>query len=117
MNLRERLREFIAYKNLPETEFQRIVGLGNGSVAKMGDNTRRSTLDKISNKFPDLNISWLLTGQGNMLSYDGINEDDINYDEIETRPRIPLDAAAGSLSMLSTPITEYECEKMPLIPR
>ena len=34
----------------------------------MGENTRRSTLEKISNAFPELNINWLLTGEGEMLS-------------------------------------------------
>lgn len=116
MNLRERLREFIASKSLSEVEFQRIVGLGNGSVSKMGDNTRRSTIDKISNKFPDLNTTWLLTGQGRMTINQQSEEND-SIEEVETRPRIPLDAESGSLSVISTSVMDYDCERMPLIPR
>ncbi|WP_440441036.1 S24 family peptidase [Phocaeicola coprocola] len=33
----------------------------------MGNNTRRSTIDKISKSYPELNTNWLLTGEGGML--------------------------------------------------
>lgn len=47
-------------------QFERLCSLANGSVSKMGENTRRSTLEKISNAFPELNKNWLLTGEGEM---------------------------------------------------
>ena len=34
----------------------------------MGDNTRRSTVNKIYNVYPQLDIDWLLTGKGSMLN-------------------------------------------------
>ncbi len=46
--LKERLLYFIEYKGLPVQMFEKIVGLSNAAVSKMGDNTRRSTIDKIS---------------------------------------------------------------------
>ena len=67
--LKERLLYFIEYKGLPVQMFEKIVGLSNAAVSKMGDNTRRSTIDKISKSFPELDVNWLLTGQGEMLSY------------------------------------------------
>lgn len=68
MGLRDRLKLFIRYKSLNDSIFEKTVGLSNGSVSKMGENTRRSTLDKISKKFPELNRIWLITGEGNMLN-------------------------------------------------
>lgn len=65
--LKERLFYFIEYKGLTVQSFEKTVGLSNGAVSKMGDNTRRSTIDKISNFFGDLNKNWLLTGEGEML--------------------------------------------------
>ena len=62
--LKERLLYFIEYKGLPVQMFEKIVGLSNAAVSKMGDNTRRSTIDKISKSFPELDVNWLLTGQG-----------------------------------------------------
>ena len=73
MNLRDRLLQFIKYKELTTQKFEQLVGLSNAAVAKMGDNTRRSTIDKISNVFPELNQSWLLTGEGQMLKSESAN--------------------------------------------
>lgn len=47
--------------------FELQCGLSNGAVSKMGNNTRRSTIDKISKSYPELNTNWLLTGEGGML--------------------------------------------------
>lgn len=66
ISLSERISLFIANKGLKVAQFERLCSLANGSVSKMGENTRRSTLEKISNAFPELNINWLLTGEGEM---------------------------------------------------
>ena len=64
----KRILEFIDYLGISTAEFERNCGLSNGSVSKMGENTRRSTIDKISNIYPQLNVNWLLTGEGNMIN-------------------------------------------------
>ena len=65
--MKERLLQFIDYLGFTKAEFERKCGLGNGSVSKMGDNTRMSTIDAISNLYPELNIAWLRTGEGSMI--------------------------------------------------
>lgn len=67
MGLKERIMQYISYRRMTVQTFEFEAHLSNGAVSKMGDNTRRSTLDKISNSFPDLNRTWLLTGEGDML--------------------------------------------------
>lgn len=67
MDLKSRLIEFIEHKGLSVQSFEIQCNLSNGAVSKMGNNTRRSTIDKISKSYPDLNTTWLLTGEGNML--------------------------------------------------
>lgn len=67
MSLKDRVLYFIAYKGLTPRGFEIAVGLSNGAVAKMADNTRRSTIDKISNTYPDVNPAWLISGEGDML--------------------------------------------------
>lgn len=67
MGLKERLLQFIEYKSMDKAAFERSVGLSNDAVNKMGENTRKSTIDKISNTYPELNIIWLRTGEGKML--------------------------------------------------
>lgn len=66
MGLKERILQYISYKGLTVQMFENKAMLSNGAVSKMGNNTRRSTLDKISNFFPDLNKNWLITGEGKM---------------------------------------------------
>lgn len=79
MDLRERLLQFIDYKGLDKASFERAADLSNGFVDKSGNNTRKKSLDKISIAFPELNIAWLRTGEGSMLS------DQVVYEETKTR--------------------------------
>lgn len=65
--MNKRILQFIDYLGISVSEFERTCNLSNGAVSKMGDNTRRSTIDKISNVYPELNTDWLLTNKGNML--------------------------------------------------
>lgn len=67
MGLKDRLLQFIGYTGLDIAVFERSVGLSNGAVHKMGEGTRSSTIDKISEKYPVLNAAWLKTGVGEML--------------------------------------------------
>lgn len=68
-------------------------------------------------EIPTVNINevWLLTGEGGMLKNSSTGN--MIDEEVETRPRIPLDAAAGALSVISSSISEYECERLPMITR
>lgn len=67
MDLNERIYRYLEFKGITPREMEVRANLSNGAVSKMGNGTRRSTIDKISNAFPDLNIPWLLTGEGDML--------------------------------------------------
>ena len=67
MGLKDRLLQFIGYTGLDIAAFERSVGLSNGAVHKMGEGTRASTIDKISETYPTLNAAWLKTGVGEML--------------------------------------------------
>lgn len=66
--MKERLLEYIEYKKLKNTDFEKRAGLSNGFVNNFGDNIREKTLQKISDAFPDLNIDWWKTGLGTMIN-------------------------------------------------
>ena len=66
--MNERILQFIEYLGISVSEFERSCNLSNGAVSKMGDNTRRATLNKICYIYPQLNIDWLLTGKGDMIN-------------------------------------------------
>ena len=78
----------------------------------------RNTFDTelIYTKCDFLNPEWLLTGKGEMLKTEKppthIKK---QREEEETRPRIPMDATAGSLSIAVDNVTMEQCEQMPVI--
>lgn len=71
MDLKERFLAYLEYKGIKKAAFEKDAGFGNGFVDKMGNNTRTTTLDKVSIFCPDLNINWLRTGEGEMLKTTG----------------------------------------------
>lgn len=101
MDLQERIRQFIRHLGLTVSEFEGKAGLSNGSVSKMGDGTRRKTIDKISNSFPELSKVWLLTGEGEMLTSEAPEVEQTIQDNEESEgkliPLLPLSAEGGSL--------------------
>lgn len=66
MTLQDRLSEYLTAKSLNNRDFERMCGLSNGTAARLRNTTRKSTFDRIAN-YCDLNVDWLLTGEGDML--------------------------------------------------
>lgn len=80
--MNERIIKFINYLGVSVSEFERICDLGNGAVSKMSDNTRISTLEKISKKYPSLNTDWLRTGRGKMINENSQKIGDISNSKV-----------------------------------
>lgn len=120
----ERLSLFMKTKGLNDNQLTVKANLSNGLIGKVinGKSALSAVnIAKILQAFPDLSSDWLLIGRGNMLIESGPTPRESTrhekFDEIETRPRIPFDAAAGSLSIVTESVTESECERFPVIPR
>lgn len=116
MSLKSRLMSFLSYKELNPKSFEAMVGLSNGSVAKMGDNTRRSTIDKIVSVFPELNPSWLLTGEGEMLKGEvpeaAVIKPDYKEESYHLVPLINIDSVGGLHSQNMLDASEQYLIKM-----
>lgn len=65
--MKKRLIDFLAYLGIGQLKFEENVGLSRGYVNKIGDNITVKSLNKISLVYPELNINWLKTGEGEML--------------------------------------------------
>lgn len=66
----DRLMEFIRYSGLSARQFDLSIGAGNGYTLRMSKNRASVGSDVIENilkTYPDLNVVWLLTGDGPML--------------------------------------------------
>lgn len=73
MSIKNRILLFIDYKSLSVADFEKICRLANGFVSNTTDGIRPSSISKISNAFPELNIQWLKTGDGEMINSNKIN--------------------------------------------
>lgn len=109
--IKDRLLKFISNSGITVSEFERRASLSNGAVSKTNNNIRKSTLNSISIAFPNLNMDWLINGNGEMLntiSKHG-NEDKVTDDYV---PLLPVEAMAGSLQGFSEGYALKDCRKI-----
>ena len=89
--VKERIKEFIKFKNISIRKFEKICNLSNGYVNGINQTIMPNKTSIINLKFPELNIGWLLTGKGEMLlsnindSVPSPNESFINIDNLTKR--------------------------------
>ena len=65
--VKQRLIEYLKYKNIGQVKFAESIGLSRGYVNNIVNSIQPKTLHKITMYYTDLNTSWLLTGEGEML--------------------------------------------------
>ena len=114
--LKIRLMEFITHEGLTKAEFEQICELSNGFINQSGPKTRRKTLNRIAYKFPNLNIDWVLTGDGEMLKSEP--PDAVKFYTPEKTNNsysvllLPISAQAGTLDDFMVSVMENECERI-----
>jgi len=119
-DLFDRLDKYMSYKGLNDNQVTVQAGLSVGSLGKQrkgGRGLSSDSIAKLLQSYPELDALWLLTGQGTMLKGSTKEVPIRQKEEIEeeTRPRIPMDAAAGSLTVAADGITVNDCEQIPVI--
>ncbi len=83
-----RLLEFLKYLDLSQAKFADKVGLSKGFANNVGDSIRSENLKKITDIYPQLNTTWLLTGDGEMLKSEiNIPTDNTDYSDLSSRIR------------------------------
>lgn len=65
--VKDRLTRFRQYKKLGQGKFEKLSGLSNGYLTQLRKAPGSEKLQRILCAFPDLNRTWLLTGEGEML--------------------------------------------------
>ena len=99
LTIKERLVLFIKEKGLSQGRFEKAVGLSNGFVNNISKGIGAEKLQKILCIYPDLNQSWLLTGEGEMLV--GDQPHIINNKTIKYYPNV--DGSMGGLQFVENP--------------
>ncbi|WP_428229969.1 S24 family peptidase [Flavobacterium sp.] len=96
-NTIQRIKKYIDLKGIRVSVLEREVGMSNGSFASQLKNNKTIGLDKLENivkKYTDINLEWLLTGEGDMLKFDILEEKDGRLykktNKTEDNPEIPV---------------------------
>ena len=69
-NTIQRIKQYIDFKGLTVSSFEKSTGMSNGSFSSQLKNNKTIGVDKLENilrTYPELNPEWLLTGKGSML--------------------------------------------------
>lgn len=69
--VKERLIKYLTEKRISKTEFGRKIGVSNAYVASIRESIAPDKIQSIALNYPDLNIQWLLTGEGPMILMPG----------------------------------------------
>lgn len=81
--MKDRLREFIDTQDISITKLEAEISATRGIIARFlrGDgNFSAEILVKMNERYPELNIDWLVTGRGSMLYNDyKVKEDDFKF--------------------------------------
>lgn len=81
MTIKERINEFIEYKNINVNEFERSINVSK-SYWRNTKNISSEVLSTIGLVYSDLNVSWALTGQGEMLNTNVVSEETEEYQSL-----------------------------------
>lgn len=110
----KRLNELIEAKcgERGESAFSKLIGIHQVTLNNYILGKRKLSLEVVEavlKTFKDVNAEWLIRGEGEMFLGEGENV------FCETKPRIPFEAAAGSLTDAVDGVTEIQCEKVPVV--
>lgn len=72
--VKERLRRYIAHSGLSERQFCLSIGVSTSFVANISKSIQPDKVNRISKQFPELNMGWVLTGEGEMLLSESCQE-------------------------------------------
>lgn len=77
MELKDRLKLFLREKEISQRKFELSIGKSNGYVNNIVKTIGADVLNSIKNAYPDLNINWLLSGDGEMTNSNSFETSDI----------------------------------------
>lgn len=114
MTVKDRLKTFCKAEKTTVSAFEASIGVANGYVNAISKSIGIDKVQTILEKFPNLNLEWLLVGKGNMYK-EGTLQDTLPI-AIHTEkpnegiPLIPISAMAGAFQG-ELSVLEYECER------
>lgn len=117
-SVKERIKQFIAFEKISQKEFEKRIGASNGYVNSISKSIGANYMVAINREFPNLNETWLLTGEGEMLKNGETISETVDIPgkhnmKVCMVPLIPTEALAGSLVGVSESVDIANCRKIP----
>ena len=66
MTVKERIKKFIEAEKISISTFEKGIEVSNGYINSISKNIGIDKLNLILEKYPKLNLEWLITGKGEM---------------------------------------------------
>lgn len=119
-----RIKQYLDYKGVKVSAFERIIGMSNGSFASQLKNNKTIGVDKLENilkKYTDVDPEWLLTGEGDMIKLnvlrdagetykrvERVTEHSVNYKELADARKETIDSLKKIITHLEQQIAAYK---------
>jgi hypothetical protein len=106
MSINDRTKLFVKSQQISVKAFERSINASNGYINNITRSISLEKIDLIAEKYPTLNIEWLLTGKGDMLKplsafsepeSQYINEDEKTRASITAKALVKIDASVTHL--------------------
>ncbi len=124
MSLKERLKDYIKSQSITIKDFERSLGMSNGYVNSISKGLGDEYMTRLIEKYPTLNIPWLLTGEGDMLIGDtnvsgnhslGVNNGSVTHSFNSQLESSFLKAFEASQTQLTTTLAQLSTSQTQLI--
>ncbi|SHF76820.1 hypothetical protein [Flavobacterium defluvii] len=119
-----RIKQYLDYKGIKVSAFERIIGMSNGSFASQLKNNKTIGVDKLENilkKYTDVDPEWLLTGEGEMIKLHILQEtgeiykktqrgteQSINYKDLADARKETIDSLKKIIQHLEEQLAGYK---------
>ncbi len=107
-----RIKKFIDFKGLTFSEFERTVGVSHSLFSRAFKNETSigsDKIEKIHSVYPELNMGWVITGEGAMLSGEQVEPKAKSSDSSDLLDR--LERLAAENALLKAKVSELEARK------
>lgn len=103
--VRERLTAYLKFKKVSFTAFGNAIGVSNAYVTSIRKSIQPDKIQAIALNYPDLNINWLLTGEGDMLKHVPSTEEEAAPKGKAIRYWVDVDATGGGVQLFDDTLT------------
>jgi len=120
MSIKDRTRLFVKSQQITIKAFEQSINASNGYINNVSRSISLEKIDLIVEKYPILNIEWLLTGKGDMLkALTDLNEPELQYIKegattrasMTAKALVKIDASVAQLLQEVSEIKEHLSKK------